>query len=215
MWKISVFIGAVSLLFSCKMDKRVDRSAYEEELKSREIVRITEAELYNAALKFGNEIAGTTQKTLAGNLQEAIRSGGIESAIKYCNIQAYPLTDSLQENFKVKIRRVSQKLRNPKNAPDSLEREILEAYQYNFEKELPLEANVQKIDDETFLYNKPIVVNNPLCLNCHGENIAAPVKALLKELYPADSAVNYKMGDLRGMWSITIPQKELILHAFQ
>lgn len=219
MWKVNIFgLGIVLASFSCKMDKRVERSAYEEELKSREIIKVTEAEFFDAALEWGNEISENTQKTLAGNLQKAIQQDGIEGAINYCNLKADPLVDSLQKHFSVEIKRTSQKLRNKDNAPDSLENAILEAYSYNFEKGLPLEENIQRIEGEVFLYNKPIVINNPVCLNCHGNinaEVPANVNALLLELYPADSAVGYKMNDLRGMWSIRIPQKELIRHAFQ
>src|SRR5690606_28580791 len=102
--------------------------------------------------------------------------------------------------------------------PDSLENAILEAYSYNFENNLPLEENIQRIEGEVLLYNKPIIINNPVCLNCHGNisaEVPANVSALLSELYPSDKATGYKINDLRGMWSIRIPQKELIRHTFQ
>lgn len=213
-----LLIGLFFFLLSCKMDKRVERSTYEEELKSRDFVKVTEAELYDAALVFGNNIAEATQKTLAGNLQKAMQNEGVEGAIRYCNLQAHPLVDSLQSNFKVEIKRTSFKVRNKNNAPDSLESKILEAYQYNHDRELSLEANVQKIGDEMLHFSKPIMINNPLCLSCHGEvgaSLSESTHELIGKLYPEDSAVDYKMGDFRAIWSIKIPKKELIKHSFQ
>ncbi len=213
-----VLLGLIALSFSCKMDKKVDRSAYEEELKDREIVRVSEAEIFEAAMKLGGQIADETQKTLGSQLQQAVKSDGVPGAIQYCNLQAYPLVDSLQQKYAASIKRVTSKPRNPDNAPDSLEQVIFDAYQYNHENGQPLAENLQAVGKDTYLYNKPIMIGNPLCLACHGpvgEGITKEHYEVIKELYPHDQAINYKMGELRGMWSIRLSKKELIRNSFQ
>jgi len=43
------------------------------------------------------------------------------------------------------------------------------------------------------------------CLKCHGENIDPKVAAKLDELYPNDKARGYKVGDIRGAFTIRQP----------
>jgi hypothetical protein len=38
---------------------------------------------------------------------------------------------------------------------------------------------------------------------CHGSNIASPIAAKINKLYPNDKATGFKLGDLRGAFSIT------------
>ena len=107
---------------------------------------------------------------------------------------------------------------NTKDKPDSLELSLLEAYQYNIEKGLSIESNIKDPHDGKYLlYTKPIMIDNPLCLQCHGEigkELSEETHQLIKELYPQDMATNYKMSELRGMWSIKLSKRNLILSEF-
>ncbi|MGK7396564.1 MAG: Tll0287-like domain-containing protein [Candidatus Cyclobacteriaceae bacterium M3_2C_046] len=190
-----------------------ENKALTEEIQSREIRKIEEGDIINEALKVGNQIADTTQKTLAGNLVNAIQDQGIRGAIQFCNLAAYPLVDSLQKKLNVQIKRTSLQTRNPDNQPTSLEKQLLEAYHYNAENNLALEPAIQEIDEAYLLFAKPIVIGNPLCLNCHGEvgkQVQSENYQIIKGLYPEDQATGYQEGDLRGMWSIKIPKNEII-----
>ena len=86
-------------------------------------------------VKKGREIAKATFKTLSTALSNKISEGGVASAIEYCNVAAYPLTDSISKANNVVIRRVSDKLRNKSNSPDSLELKIIEVYKLQMENE--------------------------------------------------------------------------------
>ena len=94
------------------------------------------------------------------------------------------------------------------------EKGILEAYEYNTENNLALDPSIQKFENgEVYLYTKAIKIPNGMCLNCHGEpgtDISAETQKALAELYPEDKAIGHKIGDLRGMWSIRIPKKEVV-----
>ena len=46
-----------------------------------------------------------------------------------------------------------------------------------------------------------------LCLACHGEQLDSVVKARLETLYPDDQALGYRVGDIRGAFTITQPLK--------
>ena len=77
--------------------------------------------------------------------------------------------DSLEQQYDAEIKRVSMHYRNPEDQPDGTEKKILEAYQYSLDSGYSLSDNVQKVGSQFILYTKPIVIDNPLCLNCHGE----------------------------------------------
>jgi hypothetical protein len=124
-----------------------------------------------------------------------------------------PLVDSLSKKYGAVIKRVSFKVRNPKDVPTELEREILEAYEYQMENSAEMKSNVQAVEDDQYLFTKPILVENALCLTCHGtfENgLTQETDAFIKSKYPEDKATGYEIGELRGMWSITFPKKEII-----
>ena len=55
-----------------------------------------------------------------------------------------------------------------------------------------------------FRYMKAIPTGE-LCLKCHGAEIEPGVKAKLDELYPNDKARGFKLGDIRGAFTIKQP----------
>lgn len=187
--------------------------AFLEELANREIKKVSDADIMKAAYAEGSTISENAQKIIFSQLQEQLQNGDIGSALKFCNANAYPLTDSIAAESSSVIRRTSFKTRNKTNNPDSLEAMLLDSYMYNVENNLTLDDNVQKVDEDYLLYTRPILLNNPLCLQCHGEvgnDISLENYQTIKNLYPEDEATGYKQGDFRGMWSIKLSRKELI-----
>lgn len=189
----------------------IETSQIQEEMQRREIRHIKEGDLATAALKEGRQLADTAQAALLNRLQTIIAERGITEAVEYCSTAALPLLDSVASEG-VNIRRTSLRIRNPKDAPDTLEYQLLDAYAYSAENQQQLNDNLQPLGDTAYLYTKPIMMASPLCLNCHGtENeIAAETRQRLMELYPKDEATGYALGDFRGMWSIKIPKKYLV-----
>jgi uncharacterized cupredoxin-like copper-binding protein len=211
-----ILVSAILLVIWSGCNKTIskeDQLAINEEIQSRKIRRITDAQLYEAALNLGNQISETSQKTLGAELMEQVSQNGPESALKYCNLKAYPIVDSLSQQFKAKIRRASLNARNPEDEPSDLERQLLEAYEYNLENALEVSPGVQKLDDGSFLYTKPILAGNGMCLKCHGkigEEVSEDVAAAIAQKYPNDNATGHEINDLRGMWSIKLDRKEII-----
>jgi len=201
------------VFFGCADQKKVDRSSFEEELKNREIRRVSEFDILEMARVVGTEIATTSQKTLGMQLKNAVLNGGVEHAISFCNINVGDLIATLENERQVQIRRTSKNYRNPENKPDSIELALLEAYQYNLENDLEVTDNVQKIGQDQLLFTRPILVSSNLCLQCHGkelEQIDANTLQVISELYTEDKATNYEIGDLRGMWSIRMSRKNIV-----
>lgn len=211
LWPIFIVIG---LSLACESEKKVNSEAVNELKKSSEIKRIKEADIINQAMKWGDEISKEAQESLMGTLQNAIAEKGVAGAVEFCNQEALPITQEIADKYGISIRRVSFLNRNPANEPNKQEKNLLEAYHYNVENKIESQPNIQKIDDgSTLLYTKAIAIPGGLCLNCHGEpgkDIDGATLEKINELYPKDKATGYGIGDLRGMWSLAIPQKEIV-----
>lgn len=105
------------------------------------------------------------------------------------------------------IRQVSDRYRNPKNAPDAFEAETLQKfYASPYLKEAYAITSLQ--GEPVFRYMQPFRAEQS-CLECHGDPKAAP--DYIKRLFPEekDQAYNYKIGEIIGAASVTIPMEKL------
>ena len=135
------------------------------------------------------------------------KSGAIE-AIEYCNIAALDLTEEVAIDSALVLKRTSLKYRNNHNAPDNWELSVLK----RFEKRksdgedisLITESAIIDSPEKIFRYMKAIPTDKP-CLTCHGAEIKSNIVAKINELYPYDKAKNFKVGDIRGAFSVIIP----------
>lgn len=151
----------------------------------------------------GKEIAQTSFKALSGELTNAMARGGISEAVTYCNVQAYPLTDSLTTAFNViRLKRATDKPRNQKNAANQEELAQLSLFKKQMMKEEEIKPVVHLASDSSVVFYAPITIKGQ-CLTCHGnrDGMGADYDKI-KMLYPQDKAINYDLGDLRGLWSI-------------
>lgn len=156
----------------------------------------------------GAEISAIAQAELMKSVKSALEEGGPTHAIKYCNVHATPLTDSLSNAFDCRIERVSLKNRNPGNAVEGREEILL--MNNMLERSLEgkgLNDTLLAMDGEV-VYYRPIFLGMEACLNCHGivgEEIANETYAVISELYPEDKATNYRLGEFRGAWKVRFP----------
>lgn len=147
----------------------------------------------------GDSISSEMQAVLLQNVSGAIQKGGTEYAIEFCNLEAMTLTDSISNKFDVKIRRLTDKARNHKNAITS----VFDAEAWEKIKSDKTDFIAQDIDGGIYYY-KPILLGMPACVQCHGhkKDISEKTLELIDLKYPGDMATGYEMGDLRGMWKI-------------
>ena len=146
---------------------------------------------------------------LMGKLVNALESGGPDTAITFCADSAQALTARFAHDG-VMIRRVGTRVRNPLNAPDSLEQRLLAYFEAERAAGRPM-AEVREVartaDDGGWELRllRPISVLER-CTTCHGatEQIPASTAALIAARYPEDKAVGYAAGDLRGAITVRI-----------
>ncbi len=189
------------------------KEAARKDLKDRELKRVDKADIFILGLERGRIIAKAAKETLGKQLKNTIQNEGVPAALQYCNIAAYPLVDSLSKSYHASIKRTSLRIRNPEDAPDSLEKILLEAYAYNIANNQPTQDNILEYDEKYLLYTKPILTEGALCLTCHGSpgtQVDRKTVELIKVLYPDDNAMNHSMSDLRGMWSIRLQIKDIV-----
>lgn len=186
--------GVVTPFFSLLCCLLISLAASSEEITEID-PRVTESRL--AIKAFGGQ--------LVRELKQALKEGGPVKAIKVCNIEALQIADALSEQHHWQIGRTSLKTRHPNNNPDAWERMVLQQFEQRKQKGEDL-AKLEYFEEteKGFRYMKAIPTKG-LCLACHGENLAEPVQAALAERYSEDRATGFKLGDIRGAFTITQP----------
>jgi hypothetical protein len=149
--------------------------------------------------------------SVRGLLAKALAQGGPAAAIHICSDSAQVVGERLSKMHALSIRRVSERWRNVKDAPDSFETMQLQRFSKLIRGGVSadsLESAEVVLEDSARVlrYMKPILVGE-MCLNCHGDaaNMKAPVVEALRSRYPGDQALGYSKGDLRGAVSVKVP----------
>lgn len=153
----------------------------------------------------GDNASAMLLEKLGGELKKHMSESGPIGALDFCSNNALALTHEVSVSTGTKIKRVSLNNRNPINQPTVEEKTVLEKWGQMATKNgrvPPFE--VIQLSNGKKAYLKPIVIQNEACLKCHG-NVSGDVETAIKRLYPEDKATGYKMGDLRGAISITLP----------
>lgn len=152
-------------------------------------------------------IAKISTVALGTALKNAIKEGGHEKALTFCNHQAMKITDSLSKAEGAVIKRVAKKNRNPENEMTPVESKVYKQYIMEWLAGKTLEAKLTIDKNNHPVYYKPILTTKN-CLVCHGkpgENIPENIEEKIAELYPNDKAINFEDGHPRGMWVISFP----------
>jgi hypothetical protein len=208
------FLLAIVFLVSCGPRERISKEVFDKVNNSMEAKKLSEAQITQEALIWGDSISTVAQQQLMSSLHKAVEEKGFGGAISFCNVNAAPIVSELSEKYGVQIRRTSFRARNQANLPTAEESQILDAYQYNVENSIENEPNIQKIEGgDILLYTKAIVIPSEFCLACHGEvknDIEVELLDKIDSLNPNDLARGFGLGQLRGMWSLKIPKKAVV-----
>jgi hypothetical protein len=97
----------------------------------------------------------------------------------------------------MKVGRTSHRLRNQENAPPEWTKPYLEKFSKAKPSEIPKHV-LTKIGPHRYGYIEPVFVE-PICLNCHGRGVEKDVQDAIRETYPKDQALNFDVGDFRGL----------------
>lgn len=151
----------------------------------------------------GKNLAAETKSNLGKNLIMAIAQKGSDGAVEFCNIEAIPIIDSMSLVLNAKIKRVSDKPRNPNNQANEAELSYIKNWKdakINGEEHPPM---LSEINGKMVGYYA--ITTNQMCMQCHGKpdvQIKTPTLKRIKDLYPADQAIGYTENEIRGIFVV-------------
>jgi cytochrome c551/c552 len=156
----------------------------------------------------GRNIVNETKANLGKNLMAAIKEKGAAGAVEFCNTKAIPITDSMSVVLNAKVKRVSDKPRNPNNQANAEELAYIEMLK-------KAKITGEKYTPKIFENNSKIIgyypiETNKMCLQCHGtpENqILSETLGKIKKLYPTDKAFGYGENEIRGIYVVEMLKK--------
>lgn len=153
-------------------------------------------------------VADELGQQLVAALGEAIQRSGPVGAIEVCQLRAPQIAAELGKQRDIEVGRTALRLRNPANAPDEFERGMLEHFRGELERGVAassLHASRCVPDENGWRYEwiRPIALQ-PMCVVCHGEQLAPELRDELARRYPADQATGFKPGELRGAFTVSL-----------
>jgi hypothetical protein len=161
-------------------------------------------EALRPAIERGDEIFGRMKESLIKELSKAIRAGGPAGAVDTCHQSAAAIVEQVKREQGFPLGRTSDRLRNPTNVAPPWAAAVVKQY---------ADANAAAVEGFAFDLGDRVGVLRPLaqmpvCASCHGSaaRLSAGVKRVLAERYPADRAVNFREGQVRGWFWAEIPR---------
>jgi len=175
-----------------------------EDFKNRPQNPHTEEISYeDRALRYANG----AKAELGKNLIRAINSGGAAYAVEFCNLKAIPLIDSMATLYSAKIKRVSDRPRNPANQANAHELAYIGELKTALQKADKLQPKIVASQNVVTAYFA--IETNAMCMQCHGkpQQILPETMQKINRLYPNDKAVGYDVNQIRGIFVVEMDKK--------
>ncbi len=151
-------------------------------------------------------LAGAFGAELKGALTRAIDSAGVVAAIDVCRTRAPEIAARLSRESGARVSRTSTGFRNPQNLPEPWQVAALAGFAETMTTaDSAVLPEHFELDDQGGARYLKAIATAPLCLTCHGETLAPAVVEQLAEDYPFDRATGYRLGELRGAFSVVWP----------
>ncbi|WP_170170361.1 Tll0287-like domain-containing protein [Hymenobacter perfusus] len=203
------FALLLPLLSACRPDQVQHLSNTKElavEAANWEVKRIMPKDLLRATRWAGDSLTRTAERELRTVLAQKLQEGGVAAALPYCRPETLPATDSLAKVLQATLSRASTRPRNPTHQA------TLTAAEQN-----PADTTrrVARPGTELFTYQRPLVLQDKMCLRCHGtvgQDIPAADYALIRNQYPQDQATGYQLGQPMGVWRVSLQRAGVAEH---
>lgn len=190
------------LIHACAPKGEIDREAVADAMKSREIKRVSTADILSQGMTLGLDYLDK----INSDFLEGVKNGNMY--LEVCDLSKLASFREMAEGSSVY--RVRRNARNQQNVTDSLEQLIFEAYEYAAEEGFKLEPTIQEENEHVVLLTKPIFMEQS-CLPCHGESTEPSEQwNEIFAMYPEDQSSASAIGDFMAMWSLRIPKSEIV-----
>ena len=209
--RILLFLSFTVLVAACSPDQSNPVASAKSEKPAGDTPAVLQAdstaEIVSEESTRAKAAIGAFASALQAELKNAMQHGGPVNAIGVCNTTAMPITAKVSLEQGLKLSRVSLKNRNPANAPNDWQGEVLESFENRKAAGDDLAtmawSEIAAIDGKKQFRFMKAIPTGALCLQCHGSDISPEVSARLTELYPGDMATGYAAGDIRGAFVVT------------
>jgi hypothetical protein len=140
---------------------------------------------------------------LKAELGQAMQQGGPIAAVAVCKARAPQIAARLSASSGADVSRTAIRLRNPANAPDDLERAVMQAFEAELSGAVPAAAPPEAMFEFRSArgterrYLRAIAMQ-PVCLACHGATLTPDLATVIAREYPQDAATGFETGQLRG-----------------
>ena len=143
--------------------------------------------------EIAEKAAGQLGRELQEKLMESMQKNGPAASIDVCAREAPAIAASIEQELWVSIKRTALKVRNPQNAPDAVEKQLLQTLSAAQQAGKTIPMEVAPFPDNQRRFYKVIMVQKP-CLACHGDPAAMneKVRREIAATYPEDLAIGYK-----------------------
>jgi hypothetical protein len=142
------------------------------------------------------------QDALLRELTEALTRGGPATAMKSCHIDVTSVSQRIGRYEGIAAGRTSHRLRNPTNTPRPWAADIVKSHAG--QRAQDVEGFAVDLGDRLGVL-RPIAQRSE-CANCHGpaERLQPAVREALADRYPADRALGFTEGEIRGWFWVEI-----------
>ena len=160
-----------------------------EELRSREVVHLTQTQITERANALGDSLIVLTENRMASALGSNTDSS--------CMAVFEEVAQSIKKDYNATVRRIPFDERRLAGIGSKKEREILDAYFYSRSLHQPLAPNLQADGPKDFIFTKALVVRQQKCVSCHSSES-------MRALHAAP-------GDTLGIWDVSFTRKQVVL----
>ena len=182
-----LFLSTLLLLVACRPDQiehLKDSKRIGIETANWEVKRIMPADLLRATRWAGDSITATADTLLRRTMARELAAGGVARAAAFCRPETHPFVDSICRVWSATARRAT----TPPGPADTTRR-------------------LARPRQEVFSYDRAIVLNNSVCLRCHGPAVAATDAAFLQKAYPGKVPTGYALGQRIGTWHLNLERR--------
>ncbi len=198
---------------ACNTGTKIDSQKVAEEMRSRKVLHLNQAQITEATFDEGKRITNWLDNRLLLQLQTSPLRNDLSRWALQCNLKKLS-ADSLQNAHSATIQRIALRADSKALKLNDVSLQVWDAYRYNAENHLPMEANVQRDGEKELLYSNAILLTDATCLKCHGKvgkDLSANDFQTLKNVSSAmDSLINYQLNEPVGIWNILLDKAKLI-----
>ena len=199
--KIKFILPALVGLAACRPDQvkhLPGTKQIAEETANWEVKRIMPNDLLHATRWAGDSLTAYADTLLRRTLARELKKGTLAQAAAFCRPQSYPQVDSMAYKWHVSPRRAEWQAAPASSTPAAVAAAGLRPDTMRL---------IGRPAADTFYYQRPITLNNSLCLRCHGQpgrDLTLAETRLLQQQHPGLKAVGRQRGQVLGAWQLTL-----------